>query len=84
MILHLSLLLAAPLISQHLTLLPDEIDIEIFDLLMSLGDFSEFKQLMLAHKKEKTSRSLGGAEPLTVFGTNLTSTSNSKVNKSVT
>jgi hypothetical protein len=45
---------------------------------MSLGDFSEFKQLMLAHKKEKS-----GAEPMTVFGTHLTSsssTSNSKGN----
>ena len=51
----------------------DEIDVEIFDLLMSLGDFDEFKQLMLSHKKEKTVKLNGIAEPLTVFGTNLSS-----------
>ena len=51
----------------------DEIDVEIFDLLMSLGDFDEFKQLMLSHKKEKTAKLSGIVEPLTVFGTNLSS-----------
>lgn len=46
---------------------------EIFDLLMSLGDFDEFKQLMLSHKKEKTAKLNGVIEPLTVFGTTLSS-----------
>ena len=47
----------------------DQIDIEIFDLLMSLGDFTEFKELMLAHKRDKKLTASGqGAELLTVFG----------------
>ena len=56
-----------------ITIFSDEIDVEIFDLLMSLGDFDEFKQLMLSHKKEKTAKLNGIVEPLTVFGTNLSS-----------
>jgi hypothetical protein len=40
---------------------------------MSLGDFDEFKQLMLSHKKEKIAKLNGVIEPLTVFGTTLTS-----------
>mmetsp|Transcript_29196 Transcript_29196/g.29545 ORF Transcript_29196/g.29545 Transcript_29196/m.29545 type:complete len:167 (+) Transcript_29196:114-614(+) len=33
---------------------PDELSGEVFDLLLSLGDFNEFKQLMLSHKKAKS------------------------------
>ena len=50
----------------------DEIDIEIFDLLMSLGDFSEFKTLMLSHKKAKLAENNGESPILTVFGTQMT------------
>jgi len=47
----------------------DQIDIEIFDLLMSLGDFSEFKELMLAHQREKKLQAAGQmGDLLTVFG----------------
>ncbi len=31
----------------------DELSAEIFDLLMSLGDFVEFKQMMLSYKRQK-------------------------------
>jgi hypothetical protein len=51
----------------------DEIDTEIFDLLMSLGDFSEFKELMIAHKRMKESIKNGSTELLTIFGTHLVS-----------
>mmetsp|Transcript_1762 Transcript_1762/g.1908 ORF Transcript_1762/g.1908 Transcript_1762/m.1908 type:complete len:173 (-) Transcript_1762:1440-1958(-) len=51
----------------------DEIDTEIFDLLMSLGDFSEFKELMVAHKKMKESIKNGSTELLTIFGTHMVS-----------
>ena len=50
----------------------DEIDTEIFDLLMSLGDFDEFKQLMVAHKKEKKARINGDIAPMAVIGTHFT------------
>jgi hypothetical protein len=40
---------------------------------MSLGDFSEFKELMIAHKKMKESIKNGGTELLTVFGTHMVS-----------
>lgn len=42
---------------------------------MSLGDFGEFKELMIAHKKTKILEKSGGSELLTVFGTHMTSTS---------
>ena len=44
-----------------------ELDGEVFDLLMSLGDFSEFKQLMLSHKQAKHSNGTDIAS-LGVFG----------------
>ena len=58
----------------------DEIDIEIFDLLMSLGDFAQFKALMLSHKKSKQSEKSGGTELLSVFGVHMTANSTSKMN----
>jgi The ARF-like 2 binding protein BART len=50
----------------------DQIDVEIFDLLMSLGDFDEFKNTMLAYKQQKENIVKGvPAEPLTIFGINV-------------
>ena len=63
-----SLLIA---VQHHYYSLPssDQIDIEIFDLLMSLGDFTEFKELMLAHKRDKKMEASGkSGELLTIFG----------------
>ena len=31
----------------------EELSAEIFDLLMALGDFAEFKELMLSYKRQK-------------------------------
>jgi hypothetical protein len=52
----------------HLIIIPSgELDGEVFDLLMSLGDFSEFKQLMLSYKQAKHSNGTDIAS-LGVFG----------------
>merc|ERR1719487_111885 len=42
---------------EMLTKRQDEISGEIFDMLLSLGDYSEFKQMMLSHKAEKNGES---------------------------
>lgn len=44
----------------------EEISGEIFDMLLSLGDYAEFKQMMLSHKAERS----GGAG-LSISGTHL-------------
>ena len=41
---------------------------------MSLGDFNQFKTLMISHKKSKMSEKSGGTELLTVFGVQMTTT----------
>jgi hypothetical protein len=46
----------------------DEIGGEIFDVLMSLSDFDEFKDLMLSHKKEREEQKLEDKAPLAVTG----------------
>lgn len=35
----------------------EELSAEIFDLLMALGDFSEFKDMMLSYKRQQNSAS---------------------------
>lgn len=42
---------------------------EIFDLLLSLGDFEEFISLMRSHKQEKLARAAGGSETLSFAAT---------------
>lgn len=67
----------------------DEISGEIFDLLLSLGDFTEFKEMMISHKKQKlattassescaapASSSLGG---LSITGTSASTSSRGRV-----
>ena len=51
---------------EMLTKRQDEISGEIFDMLLSLGDYSEFKHMMLSHKAEKN----GGAS-LSINGLHL-------------
>lgn len=47
---------------------------------MSLGDFSEFKILMLSHKKAKIAENIGGSAILTVFGTQVTGNPTTQMN----
>ena len=47
----------------------DDLSGDVFDLLMSLGDFSEFKQLMLSVKKAKSGGDNSGS--LAICGTSL-------------
>ena len=52
---------------------------------MSLGDFSEFKTLMLSHKKAKLAANNGESPILTVFGTQISGaeTNQTSLEKSV-
>lgn len=36
----------------HHTVLPDQVSGDVFDMLLSFGDFSEFKALMLSYKSQ--------------------------------
>jgi hypothetical protein len=60
----------------------DEIGGEIFDLLMSFGDFSEFKELMLSYKRAKqdSNSTQGGTPSISVFKFNGDSSSSKRKN----
>ncbi|CAF0720357.1 unnamed protein product [Brachionus calyciflorus] len=62
----------------------DELDGEIFEILLTFEDFLEFKELMLSHKASKEGRNLDLSSCLCVQSINFGSNSNSKPSNSKT